>query len=191
MTNPILDLKLFGNAEDAHRQCCQCCNGYCPMMDLGVSDSVPDPLLIVTLDGVDYITEQFLMVRADHVDLTGDAIRSNARPKMPAIPNEEPGPSTAGLGSYYMGLLTEAGLDIREGNDALSPQHVYRDGNHVGWLAPVKAKAGRSVLTLSDRDELAAIVADLPVVENAHPWRTAGRLLLWERDRDMTRRGAS
>ena len=52
------DTDLFGDVNDAHRECCF---GYCPETD---------PLTRVTMQGVEYVTDKVLMVLAERVKLT-------------------------------------------------------------------------------------------------------------------------
>ena len=193
------DTDLFGDVNDAHRECCQCCSGYCPETDVEREPEMPTPLTRVTMRGVEYVTDKVLMVLASKVELThgswpGDPVDvsgTKAAERM-TVPDVEPGPSGRLLTPYRMAYLLGAGLDIREGGPNY-PQPVYDGGECIGWLMPLKEGDGGhyegkswapSLATAPQIDELARA---LPVVVNLHPWETAAALLLWEAGRSVQR----
>ena len=181
------DTDLFGDVNDAHRECCF---GYCPETD---------PLTRVTMRGVEYVTDKVLMVLADRVELTGDPwpgspvdVSGTKAAERMTVPDVEPGPSLRLLRPWRMACLLAAGLNIREGG-ANRPQHVYDGQECIGWLMPLKEGDGGlyegkpwapSLATAPQIDELARA---LPVVENRHPWETAAALLDWEAERAAAR----
>ena len=194
------DTDLFGDVNDAHRECCQCCSGYCPAADTGIDKpELPDPLRRVLMRGVEYMTDGMLMILADRVELTHDEwpgkpteISKLQSAKRMTVPETEPGPSRRLLRPSRMACLLAAGLNIREGG-VNRPQHVYDGQECIGWLMPLKEGDGGlyegkpwapSLATAPQIDELARA---LPVVENRHPWETAAALLLWEAGRAASR----
>lgn len=193
------DTDLFGDVNDAHRECCQCCSSYCPETDVERGPETPTPLTRVTMRGVEYVTDKVLMVLADRVELTHDLwpgdpvdVSGTQAAERMTVPDVEPGPSGQLLAPYRMAYLLGAGLDIREGGPNC-PQHVYDGQECIGWLMPLKEGDGGhyegkswapSLATAPQVDELARA---LPVVENRHPWETAAALLLWEAGRSVQR----
>ena len=132
------DTELFGDVNDAHRECCQCCSSYCPETDVERGPETPAPLARVTMRGVEYVTDKVLMVLADRVELTRDPWRNDpvdvsgtAAAEWMTVPDVEPGPSLRLLQPWRMAYLLAAGLDIREGGDNL-PQPVYDGGSCIG-----------------------------------------------------------
>ena len=133
------DTDLFGDVNDAHRECCQCCSGYYPETD---------PLSRVTMRGVEYVTDKVLMVLADRVKLTRDPwpgspvdVSGTKAAERMTVPDVEPGPSLQLLHPSRMACLLAAGLNIREGG-ANRPQHVYDGQECIGWLMPLKEGDG-------------------------------------------------
>ena len=179
----IKDWQVFGNASDSHPECCQCCAAYCPGIDTQAFNDAPaSNLWTFDVDGVEYVTNNGLAVRADLIEATGDGWVLGLRISVAdwAIPDAKPGQSTAMLGPVYMHLLDRAGFDICAGGATSRKQHVYRGAEHVGWLMPTHGDIG---VTLADLPALREIAEALPVVELDHPMTTAARLLLWERRR--------
>ena len=186
------DTDLFGDVSAEHRECCQCCSGYCPAADIGIDKpELPDPLRRVLMRGVEYVTDGRLMVLADRVELTSDPwpgspvdVSGTAAAERMTVPDVEPGPSLRLLRPWRMACLLAAGLNIREGG-ANRPQHVYDGQECIGWLMPLKEGDGGlyegkpwapSLATAPQIDELASA---LPVVENRHPWETAAARRAW------------
>ena len=64
------DTYLFGDVNAAHRECCQCCASA--ETDVEQGPQTPTLLTRVTMRGVEYVTDQALMVLADRVELTRD-----------------------------------------------------------------------------------------------------------------------
>ena len=197
------DTDLFGDVNDAHRECCQCCSGYCPESEVERGPETPTPLTRVTMRGVEYVTDKVLMVLADRVELTHDlwpgkpidVSGSKAAERM-TVPDVEPEPSRRLLRPWRMAYLLGAGLDIREGG-VNRPQHVYDGQECIGWLMPLREGDGGhyegeswapSLATAPQIEELARA---LPVVENRHPWETAADLLRWEANRAAARGGVA
>ena len=193
-TPPIMrtfkDTDLFGDVNDAHRECCF---GYCPETD---------PLTRVTMRGVEYVTDKVLMVLADRVELTRDPwpdspvdVSGTRAAERMTVPDVEPGPSLRLLRPWRMACLLAAGLSIREGG-VNRPQYVYDGQECIGWLMPLKEGDGGlydgkpwapSLATAPQIDEIAELIRALPVVENCHPWETAAALLAWKAERAAAR----
>ena len=197
------DTDLFGNTQDAHRECCQCCSGYCPESEVERGPGTPHPLTRVTMRGVEYVTDKVLMVLADRVELTRDpwpsdpidVSGSKAAERM-TVPETEPGPSRRLLAPSRMAYLLGAGLDIREGGSNL-PQPVYDGGECIGWLMSLREGDGGYYEgkpwhpKLATAPQIKELAESLPVVENRHPWDTAADLLLWEANRAAARGGVA
>ena len=193
------DTDLFGDVNDAHRECCQCCSGYCPETDVEHGPETPTLLARVTMRGVEYVTDKVLMVLADRVELTrdpwpdspADVSGTNAAGRM-TVPDAEPGPSLLLLHPSRMACLLAAGLNIREGG-VNRPQHVYDGQECIGWLMPLKEGDGGLyegkpwAPTLATAPQIDELARALPVVENRHPWETAAALLAWEAERAAAR----
>lgn len=178
----IKDWQVFGNARDSHPECCHCCAAYCSGVETGAFNNAPAwDLFSFTVDGVEYVTNKYLAIRADLIetDIGGEPIRMPSVTGWP-VPATKPGPSTATLGPVYMHLLDEAGFDICDGGTTGGKQPVYRGAEHVGWLMPTRGDNG---VTPADLPALREIAEALPVTELEHPMTTAARLLLWERRR--------
>ncbi len=191
---------VFGNANDAHRECCQCCAGYCagycPAADLGWHDEdakpeLPTQLTRVTLEGREYITDNRTAVLTELVSSADDAFDATkagiARVKF-ATPDEEPGPTPYPVGVVSACLLADLGIDIREGDGPRAPQPLYLAGEHVGFTMPAVVDedvpgAELYAMRLADLAGVRAVAKDLPVVENRHPLTTAAALIGWERHR--------
>ena len=179
----IKDWQVFGNARDSHPECCPCCAAYCSGLDTQAFNDAPAcNLWTFDVDGVEYVTNNGLAVRADLIEATGDGWEFGLRISVAdwVIPDAKPGQSTAMLGPVYMHLLDSAGFDICAGGATSRKQHVYRGAEHVGWLMPTRGDNG---VTLADLPALREIAEALPVTELEHPMTTAARLLLWERRR--------
>lgn len=193
------DTDLFGNTQDAHRECCQCCSGYCPESDVERESETPTPLTRVTMRGVEYVTDKVLMVLADRVELTRDpwpsdpvdASGTKAAERM-TVPDVELEPSRRLLRPWRMACLLAAGLNIREGG-VNRPQHVYDGGECIGWLMPLREGDGGHYEgkpwqpKLATAPQIKELAESLPVVENRHSWETAAALLLWEAGRSVQR----
>ena len=187
-TDKIKDWQVFGNARDSHPECCPCCAAYCSGVETRAFNNAPAlDLFSFTVDGVEYVTNKYLAVRADLIEsTTSDGWELGLRISVAdwVIPDAKPGQSTATLGPVYMHLLNRAGFDICDGGATSRKQHVYRGAEHVGWLMPTRGDNG---VTLADLPALREIAEALPVIELDHPMTTAARLLLWERGRKATR----
>ena len=183
----IKDWKVFGNARDSHPECCPCCTAYCSGVETGAFNDAPAwDLFSFTVDGVEYVTNKHLAVRADLIEATSDSWEPLRMPSVTGwpVPATKPEPSTATLSPVDMHLLDEAGLDICDGGATSGKQHIYRGAEHVGWLMPTRGDNG---VTIADLPALREIAEALPVTELEHPMTTATRLLLWERRRKEKR----
>ena len=135
-------------------------------------------LYLVTVNGTTYVTDLYCMVRADLVELTVSKdylIDSTTRINVKwDVPTAEPGPSTAPLGPAYMHYLDAAGISIREGNSTRERQHLYLNGEHVGWLMPVPCADGG--VPLSDLPAIRAEVTRVAGVCALH-YDAAGKIV--------------
>lgn len=184
MTTTFRDYELFGREADMHKACCDICEDASYIRP-------PYPILFLTVNGTDYATDYHLMVRDDLISpRTADKWQPIRPPSDKlVVPDEQPPPSTANLNPTYMRTLLGCGFDICEGAGPLEPQHVYLNGEHVGWVTPMRVRSDGESCTLADAPELERIADDLPVLDNEDPWVTAFRLLKWERDRAAAREG--
>lgn len=189
------DTDLFGNTQDAHRECCQCCSGYCPESDVERGPETPIPLRRMLMRGVEYVTDKVLMVLASKVELTHDLwpgdpvdVSGAKASERLTVPDVEPGPSGRLFAPSRMAYLLGAGLDIREGGPNY-PQPVYDGGECIGWLMPLREGVGGHyegkswAPTLATAPQIKELAESLPVVENRHSWETAAVLLAWEAER--------
>lgn len=181
---PFKDTAVFGSLADAHRQCCQCCNGYCPAQE-NEDELLPEQLWRMVIGGVDYITDRYVMLRADLIAMQGDPLLIDILLDWEA-PAIKPGPSTQPLEPSRMCRMITLGIEICEGGPGVR-QPLYLSEEHIGWVMVARPTGRYSAFTVGDREELARIATDLPVIENAHPWTTAARLLIWERERQAER----
>ena len=140
------------------------------------------PLYLVTVNGTTYVTDRYCMVRADLVELTvakDDLIDLTYQINVEwDAPTVEPGPSTAPLGPAYMHYLDAAGISIREGDSARERQHLYRNGEHIGWLMPMRFSDGSpdGGVTLSDLTAIRAEATSVAKVCAFH-YDTAGKIV--------------
>lgn len=181
------DYEIFGNWRDRHGECCDCCNGFCTWEHDGQPET-PDALFTVAFpDGPEYITDWYVMLAADlvHTNRQLAPLPYHAVEKIAEweVPETEPGPSTASLGAEYMRLLTQAGIDIREGDGPR--QLLYLDGRHVGWLMGMNPDAvfAKHAVTLADLPEILEVAKALPVVATDYASVVAAQLITWERRR--------
>lgn len=182
MTEQFAPFEVFGGLR-ARAKCDTCCEGYCPTDEMTGLET--DPLLHIEVDGTRYVSDRYVAILAELVDLTkaapdafalfGDRVIAQDSPGLAnmVVPDSEPGPSSQPLGPEKVGNLTDAGIDIREGGKG-NPQHLYLAGRHVGWLMPMSGPGdpGDNVMT----------VADIPEVRRLHGetqgrWDEAARLL--------------
>lgn len=187
-TPPFPDYAVFGNVQDEHRRCCQCCAGYC---HTGTEPAVPGMLYAFTVRSVDYVTDRYVAVRADLVTVRTAPTHVDVRKDVYLVPASKPPTSTARLVPERMHTLTAAGFDICGDDNAHNAiQDLYLGGEHVGWvmaLHRVPADNGLHEFTLDDLPTLREIAKSLPVIENDHPIMTAARMLSWERERARRR----
>lgn len=182
---PFPDHAVFGNVQDEHHRCCQCCDGYCHLSDTGTEPAVPGMLYAFTVRGVNYVSDRYVAVRADLVAVKLEPTLVGVEDdRYPAAPPSKPPPSVAPLTPVQMHHATAAGFDIC-GADAThgSIQHVYLGDEHAGWIRAAADSGALHDFTLADLTDLREVADSLPVSENAHPIATAARLLAWERSR--------
>lgn len=191
MTATLKDYDLFGNGMHKHQACCM----GCTMMF--AENSTTDRLLNGDIDGIRYLTNRYLAIRADLVKATRtpyeETVTIDDKKRATGsfeVPPEMPPASRQYLDAMYMDLLDLAGFTICEGGPR-TPQPVYLGEDHVGWLMPLRCREDvaedRYLATLADLPELRRIADHLPVLENDHPMVTAARLLRWERARAAAR----
>lgn len=142
------------------------------------------PLLVITHSRVEYLSDRYVAVRRDLVDETSlrgvEDAGKDVTGLFPAAPDEQPGPSRAQFRVDHLHSLVHLlGLSIcaaRAGRpDEHVPHHLYRGGEHVGWIATQDSINSRARL-----DDLTGIVA---VMENPPPydrWLRDDPVAAWE-----------
>ena len=148
MSDKIPAADIFGLDPDINLHvCCSCCDGYCPREDW--PDDVYDKtvtLYRVSSGGVDWISDRYVCVRADLIDLndprTGhtDFPVTTAKDDWTRTADYTSAPLGAIFQARYLDLLDKAGVTIRavgEG-DQHSMHGLYRDDDHIGWIMPVR-----------------------------------------------------
>lgn len=132
-------------------------------------------IALTTEGGRRYVTDRYVMIRADLVDAP-DAEEAELPMPEQDIPDTEPPVTTEPLQARYVHLLDAAGFDLRQGpgGDHAKKQHVYRDGEHVGSIAGLRdpSEAG---ITLDELPAVRALVAkiegselDAHIIGNLH-----------------------
>ena len=181
---PWADWEVFGDTRAYHR-CCGCCDGYCPLEDSEHRHYLPDgPLMRVNVQGVAYLTDRRLAVRADLIRLEcGDPLAPGIPDPGWPIPDEQPPISTATLNPHYVHWLSGVGLTVH-GDPPESPrerQHVYWGQQHAGWLMPTipveDSKWPGAGMRWADIDKVRALAADLPIRVGGDPWSVAAALI--------------
>ena len=155
-TTKIPAINIFGTDPDLDRPCDD---------QFGVFERRTAPLITVTTEGGRrYVTDRYVMVHADLVDAPG---AEEAEIPMPEwdIPDTEPPATVEPLQARYVHLLDSAGFDLRQGpaGDHAKKQHVYRDGEHVGFIAGLRSTAESGITT----DELPAVRALVAKIEGS------------------------
>lgn len=157
--------QVFGGEYDGH-DCCSCCNGYCCLESIEDIDNIPAPEMLYRItgtSGVDYISDRYVAIRADLVDVGeyGDRVMKAPKPAdIGTIPDEEPAESAQLLRAAFVHHMKNCGIRIREGGGEGHPQHLYSaNGVHVGWLMPVKTRRGPAI-TLDQVDRIKTYVAE-------------------------------
>lgn len=188
-TPPLSPAQFFGDPGE-HHACCDCCEGYCPAPDLGIDRL---DLFRVEVNGATYLTDRYKAIRADLIQV-GEADRRflykdhKGKEEWP-VPEVEPGPSRTWLRPADVERLLDCGIDIRQGGDGpRERQHLYVDGEHVGWLMPCTGE-NLAHIKLAEVPRIRSYVAAAEhgdsriVVEGAeHPWDSAA-VILHEADR--------
>lgn len=144
----LAPVALFGrNPGLADHVCCSCCDGYCHLGELDQEDFESTMALWrVTSGGVEFITDRYLIVRADlvdiehkHTNLAEGDVQTLHDAAFHEPPAEKPGVSSALFQARYVDLLDKVGITIADGGDPHQAQPLYRGDEHVGWLMPVRA----------------------------------------------------
>lgn len=140
---------VFGYEDEGH-VCCSCCEGYCPHED-GRQAEGPEMLVFVG----EYVSDRYVAVLRELVDVDEipegtTRIDHPAVPKGWGVPDEEPSASTVKFAPSRVLRLLRLGLDVREGGTSKSPQHLYLDGKHVGYIMP--APRGSTIPDAQDLD---------------------------------------
>lgn len=108
----------------------------------------------VELDGHRYVTNRYLAVRADQLDLAGSPTcdlgpRSVPWSRADLADTVDPDPDSL-WSPDMVGPLTRSGFQVRGGPETVGTPnqahayHVYRDGDHVGWAMNVRNLDSRS-----------------------------------------------
>lgn len=184
-TTPYALTEIFASNDDVHGACCTCCDHVCDLLESQTGERPANMLWRVTFGGVQYVTDRYAAVRADLFDPAAAATVESLDVKDPGwkIPDAEPGPSTQVFSPARAMHLIDAGLDIRDNPDS-DEQHLYRDGEHVGWFMPLKvADTAAAVgvtrhesMTLAQVDDLRTIAA-VDIYATGSRWDTAATIL--------------
>lgn len=172
-------VELFGDASAHYGWCCSCCEGYCPRLDM---TPTPGPEMLVKV-GETYISDRYVAIRAELVDLTGDStVMDVPMPKPWTVPDEKPRLSTAGFTTSRVMRLIDLGMTIHDGGGDDKTQHVHYRGDHVGFIMParkgVTLAEAQLHATLGDREwPDGSAMRDLTKSINEHP-RDTIRLIL-------------
>lgn len=135
MTRKWTPVELFGDYSTHHGWCCSCCEGYCPLEDYSPT---PGPEVLVKVGGT-YISDRYVAIKAEHVYLTGDATVMDAPMPLPwTVPGEKPQTSTARFTTSRVMRLVDLGMTIHDGGGDDKSQHVYYQGEHVGFIMPAR-----------------------------------------------------
>lgn len=184
MTQEKLTLtEVFGRQTD--HQCCECCTGYCPLNE-AEPDTPTDPVyrMIHPQGTIAYLSNKYIAIREDLIDTgTHTGIMDiNFKDWKFGRPLLEPGPSTRHLKPAFVRRMTQCGIDIRQGPEG-KPQHLYRDGQYIGFMMPAVSDAGRGpVMTLDQVEEVRAYAAwctthGWPVEFSGDEWDAAAGIL--------------
>lgn len=185
-----------------HENCCECCEGYCPQEGDQCQPGLLD-LYRLTIRGTDYLSDRYVAVLADRVQLDPadenvhvEDVR-NAKPEQFPIPTTVPGESEEIFNPGTIHGIIAAGYIIRQGEPRLEwtgeklpyppgvgrPQHIYDGCEHIGWVMPVSRDEGITC-RLSDVSRIAAYADEasvggwqIPVMDNADPWIIAAAIL--------------
>lgn len=157
-TPKIPAIDIFGVDPDLDRPC-ECDDEF------GVFGRRTAPLITLTTEGGRrYVTDRYVMILADLVDAPGAEAAEIPMPDRD-IPDTEPPVTTEPLQARYVHLLDAAGFDLRQGpaGDRTKVQHIYRDGEHVGFIAGLHRTAESGITT----DELPAVRALVAKIEGS------------------------
>lgn len=136
-TKPLFDLTIAFGSAAPHQTCCDCCDGYCPLVDEG-DDRWMGGLLYVytTPDGVEYLTDRFIMLRRDLLDdeiLTEQNLLTvPSAVAWTTVPDAQPSLSDGPQGVHVLNACDRLGL-TRHDHESPTFCHLYREGEHVGW----------------------------------------------------------
>jgi hypothetical protein len=136
MSEPLFDLETVFATSAPHTICCECCEGYCPLGDGDESDEWRSRLWTYDLNGVEYLTDRFLMIRRD---LIGDAseLPDDLRcgPDVPwmSVPDAMPPLSAGAQGPYVLDLCEQQRITRHEHDTTHGVTHLYRGDMHIGW----------------------------------------------------------
>jgi len=158
MNTPLIDTNiLFTGGDDTHA-CCSCCEGYCPRDEGDVSDEWLG-MYRLDIDGVAYLTDRYVAVRADAcqpvpagVPVTPTPAQKDTKGKGFIVPETRPGVTSSQITAWMWDRIDRAGLSVRgDIVGGLRVLHLYLGEGHVGWVMTATEGAG---ITLG---ELAAV----------------------------------
>jgi len=140
---PINPLTLFADEPERH-VCCSCCEGYCPMDD---ADTGPDWswMYRVEVDGVAYLTDRYVAVRADLCQPMPESVQVQDLPAQDGaekgfiVPGTEPPLTESRITSWTWHRIARAGLTVHGDSLVL---HLHIGGVHAGWVMPATEGAG-------------------------------------------------
>lgn len=168
-TTKIPAIDIFGVDPELERPCdCATEFGDAP-------EQTARLVALTTEGGRRYVTDRYVMILADLVDAP-DAEEAELPMPDRDIPDTEPPVTTEPLQARYVHLLDAAGFDLRQGpgGDGTKVQHIYRDGEHVGYIAGLRRTA-ESGITADELPSVRALVAkiegselDAHIIGNLH-----------------------
>lgn len=168
---------LFGYDHDG-AYCCPCCDyGTCLLAETP-AQSIPLAngmrLLVVIVNGEEYVTDRYVMVRRDALDLSEVPPPVDAEmPEMPLrVPDELKPPEGVALQPATTARCFDVALTVHAGTGGvLGPQILAgRDGTPVGWIQPDReglsaddVEKARAAATLAGISTIAAVAVLAPV----------------------------
>ena len=172
-------IELFGNVNEPH-VCCSCCDGYCPQWEAASEPTAPQLYTFVASDGVKYLTDRYIAIRADMIDAPSDEpIDASRSAGAFHVPASKPGPSRAAFTPRLLRQVLAAGLTVHHSDDTAQP--LYRGDEFVGWIARRKdaEDAGMYLEAIERIEEYAAEVGRAGLISGlmGDEWGRAATIL--------------
>lgn len=131
---------LLASPAEHEGDCCECCEGYCPKYESPGGKLEWDQFLFALhLDGVEYVTNRFVIVRAEALEGLPDGGEVQPFPgdpgvlrdQLPAVPDERPAPSKSPMSVPMLDRFDRLGLDYCGTGEKVV--HLYAGDQHIGW----------------------------------------------------------